>query len=121
MNPQQFDINLYVGADFAQTVTLTDSSGVAINLTGATFTGYIQPSVQDSTNYGSFTLALSATPVDGTFTFSMAKATVAAIPLDATGLDNFGAINYIYAVYMTLSGATTRLLQGNAFVHPLIG
>lgn len=76
MKRDKYNINLYKGESFALSVQLKDSSGVAINLTGAVITSQCRDISTNSVLF-SFVPSLSATPTDGKFTISLTASTTA--------------------------------------------
>ena len=104
--------NIFIdaGADFTTTVTVTDSTGSALNLTGYTHAAQIRKSY-DST---SATVAFTTTTTDasnGKFTLSLTNTQTAAIPHG----------RYVYDAVITASGGTkTRVVEGIVTVNPRV-
>tara|TARA_R100001460_G_scaffold40890_2_gene76292 strand:+ start:94 stop:444 length:351 start_codon:yes stop_codon:yes gene_type:complete len=94
------------GVDFTLEVTLTDSSGSAINLTNATFTSNIRRSPEtDAIKLGNtpITFAKSGNNLaNGEVVFTLTEAQTAALPGD----------NLIYDIFRTIGNETTRDLEG---------
>ena len=104
--------NLFIdaGADFTTTVTVTDSTGSALNLTGYTHAAQIRKSY-DST---SATVAFTTTTTNATagqFTLVLSNSQTAAIPHG----------RYVYdAVITSGSGTKTRVVEGIVTVNPRV-
>jgi len=95
------------GADFSANVTLTDSSNVAVNLTGYTFAGLIKKSYASS---NSVTIQISCpTPSTGTILLS--------VPASNTLAMSDG--RYFYDINATnQSNVTTKIIEGVFTVSP---
>lgn len=102
-------ITLEQGTDFSLTITVTDTAGVAFNLTGYTAAAKIRKHWSSSTAY-----ALTATvtgSTSGEITLAANNTTTSAIPPG----------RYMYDVEATSNtGSVTRVLQGTMTVTPEI-
>ncbi len=111
---QPINTDFYVdeGSDFVKTLTIFDSSGVPIDLTGYTFAGQARLTVQDSTAYSfSFTLHNQITS-PGKVDWVIAKTVFQPLSLTKT-------TNFVYDVEMTdASALTKRILRGTLKVSP---
>ena len=101
--------NFYIdqGADFSTIISLTDSNGDVLNLSGYTALAQIRKT------YGSTTIA-------GTFTTSLAadtgQLTMSLTDVITTAIDSG---RYVYDVLLTDgSGDKTRVLEGQAILTP---
>lgn len=102
--------NIYIdqGSTFTTTVTITDSYGDPIDLTGHTGAGQMRKSYTSSTAYN-FTVAVGNTT--GVITLSMS----------ANATANIAGGRYLYDVELTsASGLVSRVLEGIVTVNPNI-
>ena len=103
--------NLYIdqGADYSTTVSLTDSNGDVLSLTGYTAAGQIRKTFGSSSVAASFGAALSAGT--GQITLTLTDTVTASIESG----------RYVYDVLITDgSGTKTRILEGHATVTPSV-
>jgi hypothetical protein len=107
MSAGRYDIKIEQGATFSLPITVQDSSGSVIDLTGATPRGQLR------LNYASpralATFAVSGSMSLGTFTCSLTPETTAALP----------AGNAVYDVEIAYSATSVdRLLEGTVTISP---
>tara|TARA_B110000459_G_scaffold160568_1_gene176369 strand:+ start:214 stop:546 length:333 start_codon:yes stop_codon:yes gene_type:complete len=103
--------NLYIdqGADYSTTISLTDSNGDVLSLTGYTAVGQVRKTFGSSTAAATFTTTLSA--ASGQVTLTLSDTTTAAME----------AGRYVYDVLITDgSGTKTRILEGQATLTPSV-
>ena len=103
--------NIYIdqGSDFSTVISLTDSNGDILNLTGYTALAQIRKSHGSTTVAATFGVALSA----GTGQVTMTLADT------VTGAMSSG--RYVYDVLLTDSGGDkTRVLEGQAILTPSV-
>ena len=103
--------NLYIdqGADFSTTLSLTDSNGDILNLTGYSAIGQLRKTFGSSSIAATFTVALTA--ATGQVTMTLADTVTTAL---TSG-------RYVYDVLLTdSSGDKTRILEGHATVTPSV-
>lgn len=103
--------NLYIdqGADYSTTISLTDSNGNILSLTGYSAAGQIRKTFGSSSVAATFVIALSA--ASGQITLTLADTVTAAV---SSG-------RYVYDVIITDgSGTKTRILEGHATVTPSV-
>lgn len=103
--------NLYIdqGADFSTTLSLTDSNGDVLNLTGYSATGQVRKTFSSSTVAATFTTVLA--PTTGQVTMTLTDVATAAM---TSG-------RYVYDILLTdSSGDKTRILEGHATVTPSV-
>jgi|TARA_B110000483_G_C17966596_1_gene454174 hypothetical protein len=103
--------NLYIdqGADYSTTISLTDSNGDVLSLTGYTAAGQLRKTFGSSTVAATFTTALSA--ASGQVTLTLSDVTTASME----------AGRYVYDVLITDgSGTKTRILEGQATLTPSV-
>lgn len=101
--------NIYIdqGSDFTTTISLTDSNGDILVLTGYSVLAQIRKTYGSTTIAATFTTALSAD--SGQLTLSLADTVTAGM--------NSG--RYVYDVLLTdASGDKTRVLEGQAVLTP---
>ena len=103
--------NLYIdqGADFSTTISLTDSNGEILSLTGYSAIGQIRKT------FGSSSIA-------ATFSTSLVAATgQITLTLTDTITEAMDSGRYVYDVLITdSSGDKTRILEGHATVTPSV-
>jgi len=101
--------NFYIdqGADFSTIISLTDSNGDVLNLSGYTALAQIRKTYGSTTIAGTFTTVLSAD--SGQLTMSLTDVATTAM---TSG-------RYVYDVLLTDgSGDKTRVLEGQAILTP---
>ena len=101
--------NFYIdqGSDFSTTVSLTDSNGDILNLTGYTALAQVRKTYGSSTIAATFTTAIAA--ATGQLTLTLADTVTAGM---TSG-------RYVYDVLLTdSSGDKTRVLEGQAVLTP---
>ena len=101
--------NLYIdqGSDFSTTISLTDSNGDILVLTGYTALAQVRKTYESSTIASTFTTTLSAG--SGQVTMKLTDVQTAAL---SSG-------RYVYDVLLTDSGGEkTRVLEGQAIITP---
>ena len=101
--------NFYIdqGSDFSTTVSLTDSNGDILNLTGYTALAQVRKTYGSTTIAATFTTAIAA--ATGQLTLSLTDVQTAAM---TSG-------RYVYDVVLTdSSGDKTRVLEGQAILTP---
>ena len=103
--------NIFIdqGADYTSTVTVTDSSDSAVNLTGFSAAAQIRKS------------HLSSTSTAFTASISNASAGEITISLTDSQTTSLEAGRYVYDVVITSgSGAKTRVVEGQVTVNPSV-
>jgi hypothetical protein len=117
----RYDIYIEQGATFKLTITVKDSNGDPVDLTGLTFRGKIKKSFQDVSSVADFTFnVLDQTVQDtlGKLEFSLSAVETAAIAAPAKGTER----TLTYLVYDIESevalGFVKRLLEGKAIISP---
>ena len=101
--------NIYIdqGSDFSTIISLTDSNGDALILTGYSALAQIRKTHGSSTISATFGTAL--TPNTGQITLTLADTVTASM----------GSGRYVYDVLITdSSGDKTRVLEGQAILTP---
>ncbi len=105
--------NIYIdaGADYTTTVTVTDSSGAALDLTGYTAAAQIRKTHESSSVTVSFTVAFNADRTTGRLDISLTGTQTGAI----------SAGRYVYDVLIT-SGASAkiRVVEGIVTINPRV-
>ena len=95
------------GTDFSSFITLEDTAGATVDLTGYTAAGMIRRTYLSTTSV-SFTTSIPA-PTTGEIK----------IQLDATTTGNMKAGRYVYDLEITSSGgAVSRVVEGQLEVNP---
>ena len=103
--------NIFIdqGATFTTTVTVTDSNGDAVNLSGYSVAAQIRKS------------HLSSTSTAFTASISNASAGEITISLTDSQTTSLEAGRYVYDVLITASGGTkTRVVEGQVTVNPSV-
>lgn len=116
MTAATLNLEIECGADFAQTVTLKDSSDVAIDITTYSFSSMIKSSAADPDALISFTVTKAVDPLTGTFTLSLTNAQTAS--LFAPGDFSSETMTLVYDVVQTVGIVKTRIIQGSIAVYP---
>ena len=101
--------NIYIdqGSDFTTTISLTDSNGDVLDLTGYTALAQIRKTYGSTTIAATFTTVLTAD--SGQLALSLTDTVTAAM----------GSGRYVYDVVLTDgSGDKTRVLEGQAVLTP---
>ena len=104
--------NIFIdaGADFTTTVTVTDSTGSAVNLSGYSHAAQIRKSYDSAAATVAFTTATTDAS-NGKFTLSLTNTQTAAIPHG----------RYVYDAVITASGGTkTRVVEGIVTINPRV-
>ena len=103
--------NIFIdqGATFPTTVTVSDSNGAAVNLSGYSVAAQIRKS------------HLSSTSTAFTASISNASAGEITISLTDSQTTSLEAGRYVYDVLITASGGTkTRVVEGQVTVNPSV-
>ena len=101
--------NIFIdaGADYSTTVTVTDSTGSALDLTGYTAAGMVRRTYKSSTKID-FTTSIPD-PSSGEIKIQLDSATTTAMK----------AGRYVYDIEITSSGgAVSRVVEGQLEVNP---
>ena len=105
--------NIFIdsGADYTSTVTVTDGTGSAYDLTGFTAAAQIRKTYESSAATVSFTVAFNADRTTGQLDLTLTGAQTAAVT----------AGRYVYDLLITSSaGALTRVVEGIAQINPRV-
>ena len=105
--------NIFIdaGTDFTTTVTVTDSTGSAVNLSGYSHAAQIRKSYDSSSATASFTTTTSDASA-GQFTLALSNSQTAAIP--------HGRYVYDAVITQTSGGTKTRVVEGQVTVNPSV-
>ena len=104
--------NIFIdaGADYSTTVTVTDSTGSAVDLTNYTIASQIRKTYESASATVAFTTTKTAA-TSGQFTLTLTNAQTAAIPHG----------RYVYdAVITSGSSVKTRVVEGIVTVNPRV-
>jgi len=104
--------NIFIdqGADFSTTVTINDSAGEALDLSGYTALGQIRKTYA-STTATSFTSTFDSDRTTGKITISLTDTETATLEEG----------RYVYDLLITASdGTKTRVVEGHAVVNPSV-
>lgn len=103
----QLNILIEQGATFTRTLTIEQTAGVPLNLTGYTFSGKLKRNYTDANAAATFGLTV-ANAAAGTVTWTLTSTQTAALIPQV----------HIYDIRMTApsTGAVTRILEGEAWV-----
>lgn len=119
MSAGNYDILVEQGATFLLTITIKDTSGVPINLTGQTFRGKIKKSFSDVTAQANFVCTLANQLTDpGKVTISLSAVDTAAIVLNTQGTARVLTVMAYDIESQDSSGIVKRWLQGLAKISP---
>lgn len=118
MSAGNYDILVEQGATFLLTITIKDTSGVPINLTGQTFRGKIKKSFSDVTAQANFVCTLANQLTDpGKVAISLSALDTAAIVLNTQGTARV-LTTMAYDIESDNAGVVKRWLQGLAKISP---
>ena len=105
--------NIFIdaGADYLITVTVTDSSGSALDLTGYTAAAQIRKTYESSAATVAFTVAFASDRTTGQLDLTLTGAQTAAVTQG----------RYVYDVLITSgAGALTRVVEGISTINPRV-
>lgn len=118
MSAGNYDILVEQGATFLLTITIKDTSGNPINLTGQTFRGKIKKSFTDVTAQATFVCTLANQLTDpGKVAISLSAVDTAAIVLNTQGTARV-LTTMAYDIESDNAGVVKRWLQGLAKISP---
>ena len=121
MSAGTYDILVEQGATFLLTITIKDTSGNPINLTGQTFRGKIKKSFADTIAQATFTCTLANQITDtGKVSISLTATDTAAIVLNTQGTARVLTTMAYDIESQDGSGIVKRWLQGLAKISPEI-
>lgn len=122
MAAAKLDIVVEQGATFLRTVTIKDSAGVEIDITGWTLRGQIRESQSAAAALATFTCALLNQTTDtGKATFQLSAATTAAMQQASYAKPTLKSSFYLYDLEVEKPGGEViRLLQGAVTFVPEI-
>ena len=105
--------NIFIdaGADFSTTVTVTDSSGSALDLTGYTHAAQIRKTYESASATVSFTTT-TTDATGGKFTLTLTNTQTSAVP--------HGRYVYDAVITQTSGGTKTRVVEGIVTVNPRV-
>ena len=105
--------NIFIdaGAAFTPTLTVTDSSGSAVNLSGHTHAAQIRKTYDSSTATVAFTTTTTNASA-GQFTLALSNTQTAAIP--------HGRYVYDAVITQTSGGTKTRVVEGIVTINPRV-
>lgn len=115
------NITINQGSTYQLMITLTDSGGTAINLTGYTFRGQIRDSTSSDTIRASFsfTIQTQSGATLGQVLAYIPAADTANIPVDDNDSPTRKLKRMIYDIEsVDGSGTVTRWLEGSAYISP---
>lgn len=112
------DITVEQGARFSMMITVNDSLGAPIDLTGATFEGQIRATHDSLDAAAQFTFTLQNQTTDkGKVLCEMYDTITAAIPVSGDQPGKRVTVNYLYDIsYYLVTHHRVRILQGVAKV-----
>ena len=105
--------NIFIdaGADYTSTVTVTDGTGSAYDLTGYTAAAQIRKTYESSAATVAFTVAFASDRTTGQLDLTLTGAQTAAVTQG----------RYVYDVLITSgAGALTRVVEGIAQINPRV-
>jgi hypothetical protein len=116
----KYDMSISQGSDFTLGVTIKDSAGVPIDLTGHTFSGQIRKTASDSTIQASFSFTLLDQVTDtGRVDIELPAAVSSALLLDKSKSASRKITTMTYDVESEDgSGKIVRWLEGLAKISP---
>jgi nitrogen fixation protein FixH len=110
--PATVNLTIEQGNTWSASLTFTDGTGTAINLTGYTFTAQIRPAYSSSTVTATFTCTVTDA-IHGVMTLSLTSDQTAALPAPFTGQ---------WDLWMSTTSPATalRIMAGNVTVVPRV-
>lgn len=115
----KFNIEIDQGSDFSMQITIKDSLGVEIDLTGHTFTGQIRKTIADTVVQASFTFnVLDQVANTGKVDITLANAISSAIILPKQNKVTRTAVPMAYDIESEIGGTVTRWLEGTVNISP---
>jgi nitrogen fixation protein FixH len=108
--PATVNLTIEQGNTWSASLTFTDGTGTAINLTGYTFTAQIRPSYSSSTVTATFTCTVTDA-IHGVVTLSLTSDQTAALPAPFTGQ---------WDLWMSSPATALRIMAGNVTVVPRV-
>lgn len=116
-----YDILIEQGTTFSLVMTIKDSTGSVVDLTGYTFRGKVKKSLSDVAAVATFTCtkgSQSDPATKGKVTITLTPAQTSAIPLTVSGVYHT-LTPMVYDIESeTTGGEVTRWLQGVANISP---
>lgn len=105
----KLDLTIEQGATFSRTITVKDSSNVAVNISSDTFAGQVRKRHQS----GTVEATMTCTVTDG----ANGEFTAVISSTDTTAMDPG---DFVYDIEWTSGSTVTRLLEGTATVTPQV-
>lgn len=119
MAAANLDLLVEQGATFTRTLTLKDSAGAPIDITGWTFAGQIRKKYDSSSPLVSFTCAIVGAATNGQFSITLSHTQTSALPVLPAQDNSRSPTLYSYDIECVKSDSTkARLLQGLVKVSP---
>ena len=119
MGAAQYGIVIEQGATFSMELTLKNSAGEALNLTGWTFRGQVRKTIAESAVAANFAFALNTPATDGIVKVSISSADTASIVLPDPKSPIKTPIQYCYDIEAVKpDGTVLRLQEGVASISP---
>lgn len=116
MAAANLDFLIEQGATFKRTITLKDSDGVALNITGWTFSGQIRKKYDSPNALATFTCTNIGS---GQFTIELSHTATSAIPVTPASDGARSMTSYSYDIEALKNDSTKdRILQGKVNVSP---
>lgn len=110
MSAGKLNITIEQGATFTRKISMTDATGAAVNLTGATVAAKLSPGFGAATSYP-FTMTVTDGP-NGRISWVMPNTVT-------VGLNGATKARWVYDIEVTYpSGNVDRILQGEATIEP---
>lgn len=115
----KYDMTISQGSDFLLNVTIKDSAGALVDLTGHTFSGQIRKTASDATVQASFTFnILNQGTNPGEVEVKLDAALSTAIILEKSKNASRKVTTMTYDVESVNGGTTVRWLEGLAKISP---
>lgn len=112
-------LEIQQGADFKMHLTLKDSSGALIDLTGHTFSGDIKKNFAQSAPSGSFTFnVLNQVTNMGEVEVLMSAAASKLLPIDVPAGAQRTPTRFVYDIISDSGSEIVRWLQGDILLSP---
>jgi hypothetical protein len=119
MSAGTYTMAIEQGSTFSVQLTINDSSGAPINLTGHVFRGQIRKTISDSTIQASFTFTILDQVTDtGKVVVSLTAAQTTAISFPSQKTVERTDVEMSYDIESEISGTVYRWLEGIASISP---
>jgi hypothetical protein len=120
MPAARLDLTIEQGTTFRRKLTIRDTAGTLVNLTGYTFRGQIRARYDSPSALAAFAFTLgNQTTNTGEVTMELTALQTAALPVDPSTQNVKKVTRHVYDIEMVApSGDVARILDGQVVVSP---